>query len=155
MKKTLLFTITFAFFITILSCGQTSNQTTEEENLQQSVLNYVNQYRKNRGLAPLQMVELISQEARKHSQNIATGKVAFGHDGFEERADRIMGQISMSNAIAENVAYGKFSAQEVVNRWIQSSGHKKNIEGKYNLTGIGIYRRVDGYIYFTQIFLNK
>jgi uncharacterized protein YkwD len=155
MKKTLVFTLFAAIFITSLSCGQSYQQTSEEEAMQQSVLDYINQYRKTKGLAPLQMQSLITEEAYRHSKNIATGKTPFGHDGFEQRATRVMKQISQSNAIAENVAYGKFSAQEVVNRWIQSKGHRENIEGKYTLTGVGIYRRNDGYIYFTQIFVNK
>lgn len=155
MKKTLFFTFISVIFISFSSCGQSYQQTSEEETMQQSVLDYVNQYRKTKGLAPLQMQLVITAESYKHSKNIATGKTSFGHDGFEQRATRVMKQISQSNAIAENVAYGKFSAQEVVNRWIQSKGHRENIEGKYTLTGVGIYRRNDGYIYFTQIFVNK
>lgn len=149
----------FAFFAFILlsfrACSQSPEQINGEIQLQQSVLDYVNQYRRGRGLAPLKMMPLITAEALKHSKNMADGRVDFGHDGFDGRADRLMSQIEQSNAIAENVAYGKFSAQEVVNRWIQSAGHRKNIEGKFNLTGVGIIKRSDGYIYFTQIFLNK
>ncbi|CAH0993998.1 hypothetical protein EMA8858_00105 [Emticicia aquatica] len=155
MKKTSIISLILAFFISILSCNQTSGQISEEEFLQQSVLDFVNQYRKEKNLPPLQMVSIISSEALRHSKNIADGKVPFGHDGFEERATRVMNQIKFSNAIAENVAYGKFTAQEVVNRWIQSAGHRKNIEGKYTLTGVGIVRRKDGYLFFTQIFVNK
>jgi len=69
---------------------------------------------------------LITAEASKHCKNMSDGRVAFGHDGFDGRADRLMRQIELSNAIAENVAYGKFLAQEVVNRWIKSPGHRKN-----------------------------
>ena len=141
--------------IALQSCSQTPEQTNPEAQLQQSVLDYVNQYRKNKRLAPLQMLPLITAEALRHSKNIADGKIDFGHDGFDGRADRLMSKIQQSNAIAENVAYGKFTAQEVVNRWIQSSGHRKNIEGKFTLTGVGIVRRKDGYLFFTQIFINK
>ncbi len=152
MKKSLFF---FLFLLSLQACSQTSEQISSEAQLQQSVLDYVNQYRRNKGLAPLKMLPLITAEALKHSKNIADGKVPFGHDGFDGRADRLMSKIELSNAIAENVAYGKFSAQEVVNRWIASPGHKRNIEGKFTLTGIGIIRRTDGYLYFTQIFINK
>jgi uncharacterized protein YkwD len=149
----------FAFLVFILSPIQAYSQTTEqissEAKLQLSVLDYVNQYRKTKGLAPLKMMPLITAEASKHSKNMSEGRVTFGHDGFDGRADRLMSQIELSNAIAENVAYGKFSAQEVVNRWIQSPGHRKNIEGKFTLTGVGIVRRADGYLFFTQIFINK
>lgn len=155
MKNRLIFAFLVFILFSLQACSQTTEQISGEGQLQQSVLDYVNQYRKNRGLAPLKMMPLITAEALKHSKNIADGRVDFGHDGFEGRADRLMSQIELSNAIAENVAYGKFSAQEVVNRWIQSPGHRKNIEGKFTLTGIGIVRRADGYLFFTQIFMNK
>lgn len=155
MKNDSLFIFLAFIFLSFQACSQSPEQINGETQLQQSVLDYVNQYRRGKGLAPLKMMPIITAEALKHSKNIADGRVEFGHDGFEGRADRLMSQIEQSNAIAENVAYGKFSAQEVVNRWLQSAGHRKNIEGKFNLTGVGIIKRNDGYIYFTQIFLNK
>lgn len=155
MKNRLIFAFLAFFLLSLQACSQTTEQINGEAQLQQSVLDYVNQYRRGKGLAPLKMMPLITAEALKHSKNIADGRVDFGHDGFEGRADKLMSQIELSNAIAENVAYGKFSAQEVVNRWIQSPGHKKNIEGKFTLTGVGIVRRADGYLFFTQIFINK
>lgn len=155
MKNRLIFAFLAFILLSLQACSQTTEQISGEAQLQQSVLDYMNQYRRGRGLAPLKMMPLITAEALKHSKNMANGRVDFGHDGFEDRADRLMSQIEQSNAIAENVAYGKFSAQEVVNRWLQSAGHRKNIEGKFNLTGVGIIKRSDGYIYFTQIFLNK
>lgn len=155
MKNRLIFAFLAFILLSIQACSQTTEQINGEAQLQQSVLDYVNQYRKTKGLAPQKMMPLITAEALKHSKNMADGRVDFGHDGFEGRADRLMSQIELSNAIAENVAYGKFSAQEVVNRWIQSPGHRKNIEGKFTLTGVGIVRRADGYLFFTQIFMNK
>jgi uncharacterized protein YkwD len=155
MKKTFVFNLFFAVFIANFSFAQIVGQTNNEDLLQQSVLDYINQYRKSKDLPPLQMLPTITAEATRHSKNIADGKVAFGHDGFDERTNRLIKQISLSNAFAENVAYGKFTAQEVVKRWIASAGHRKNIEGKFTLTGIGIVRRNDGYLFFTQIFVNK
>lgn len=155
MKNCLVFTFCVFILLSHQVCSQSPEQINGETQLQQSVLDYVNQHRRGKGLAPLKMMPIITAEALKHSKNMADGRVDFGHDGFEGRAERLMSQIEQSNAISENVAYGKFTAQEVVNRWLQSAGHRKNIEGKFNLTGIGIVKRNDGYIYFTQIFLNK
>jgi uncharacterized protein YkwD len=50
------------------------------------------------------------------------------------------------------VASGQMTAREVVNGWLKSPGHKKNIEGNFVLTGIGYARSKKGDIYFTQIF---
>ncbi len=155
MKNRFVFAFCVFILLSLQAYSQSPEQINGETQLQQSVLDYVNQYRRGKGLAPLKMMPIITAEALKHSKNMADGRVEFGHDGFEVRADRLMSQIEQSNAIAENVAYGKFTAQEVVNRWLQSVGHRKNIEGKFNLTGVGVIKRNDGYIYFTQIFLNK
>jgi len=42
-----------------------------------------------------------------------------------------------------------------VNSWLNSSGHKKNIEGNYSHTGVGIAKNQYGTLYFTQIFVKK
>lgn len=86
---------------------------------------------------------------------MATGKTAFSHDGFEQRIAAIKNTTGWITASAENVAYGKLSAKEVVKGWLNSPGHKKNIEGNYQYTGIGIYQDRKGITYFTQIFFRN
>ncbi|NOU17656.1 MAG: CAP domain-containing protein [Bacteroidales bacterium] len=118
------------------------------------VLELVNAHRKSIGLGELQFNEVIYAEALKHSKDMANGVVPFSHDGFDGRADRLMNKVG-GNAIAENVASGQPDAESVLESWLESTGHKQNIEGSYNLTGIGIARSKDGELYFTQIFLLK
>ena len=137
------------------SCAQSATSDEDFSVMEQEILQEVNSYRASKRLKPLQMVELITDAATKHSKDMGRGRVPFGHDGFDNRMDRIMRKIDNANACAENVAFGKFTAKEVVKRWIQSPGHKRNIEGHYNLTGIGVVRGKDGYPYFTQIFINQ
>ena len=50
------------------------------------------------------------------------------------------------------LAHGVDASQVAVEMWLESEGHRDNIEGPYTLSGIGSYER-DGAIYFTQIFL--
>jgi uncharacterized protein YkwD len=126
-------------------------------NMEGNILGYINDYRRSRGLAALQMTDIASRQAAQHSRNMASGKTAFSHDGFDQRIAAIkkaMGADYMA-AAAENVASGQMSAKEVVNGWLKSAGHKKNIEGNYNLTGIGVAQSSKGELYFTQIFLRK
>jgi uncharacterized protein YkwD len=54
--------------------------------------------------------------------------------------------------VGENVASGQMTAKEAVEGWLQSPGHKRNIEGNFTLTGIGWAKDKRGMIYFTQIF---
>lgn len=119
------------------------------------ILHYINEHRTGMGLNALTMNDIISKEAETHSRNMASGKVPFSHDGFDERTERIRRQIKPVYAWAENVAFGATTAKEAVEMWLGSPGHRKNIEGGYNLTGIGIAKSSDGSLYFTQIFINK
>jgi uncharacterized protein YkwD len=119
--------------------------------METQILQFVNEDRKQHGLSPLEMNSLESSLASKHSHDMATGKVKFGHDGFNARAKAIQKAIG-SNEVGENVASGLMTAREVVDGWLNSPGHKKNIEGDFTLTGIGYASDKKGNIFFTQIF---
>ncbi len=119
--------------------------------MESEILKYVNEDRSALGLSLLNMNELESSLAAKHSHDMAAGKVKFGHDGFSSRAKTIQKSLG-SSEIGENVAEGSMTAREVVDGWLHSPGHKKNIEGNFTLTGIGYAMDKKGNIYFTQIF---
>ncbi len=117
------------------------------------ILNLINKHRAAIGRKPLKMNEVIEKAATSHSTNMATKKISFGHDGFDERMKGITQQLGGANGWAENVLMGVETAEKAVDMWLHSPGHKKNIEGDYNLTGIGIVKGSDGNLYFTQIFM--
>jgi uncharacterized protein YkwD len=124
--------------------------------LERSVFQKINQYRKQKGLATLKRNATINQQARQHSQTMATSGV-LSHNGFAGRVKAISQSIP-SKSSAENVAFNKgFSdpAAQAVNGWLKSSGHLKNIMGNFNLTGIGVARNGQGEVYFTQIFVRR
>ena len=130
-------------------------QATDLEN-QKLILHYVNEYRAQHRLAPLKLSHQISQEARLHSKEMATKKIPFGHIGYSQRIHHLYQQYDNCNGGAENVAYYRINAKKLVEGWIASRGHRRNIEGNYNLTGIGIaYSGKPGWAYFTQIFLRS
>jgi len=55
--------------------------------------------------------------------------------------------------VAENIAMGQQSSQEVVNDWMRSPGHRANIlSGVYRRIGVAAYRTVDGTIFWCQQF---
>ena len=125
--------------------------------LEQSVYNQVNQHRATLGLPPLTLDARISEQARIHSQNMASGKVSFSHQGFNQRVQAIAQTIPY-NAAAENIAYNQGYGNpdtQAVQGWLKSPGHRTNIQGQYNLTGIGIARNAKGEYYFTQIFIQR
>ena len=121
--------------------------------MQQAILQYVNEYRAKRHLAPLEMNQTVSAEATQHSRAMASHSVPFGHAHFDGRIKRLYRQFDPSQGGAENVAYYKWDAKRLVDQWISSSGHRQNIVGNYNVTGIGIAHDKKGWAYYTQIFL--
>ncbi len=121
--------------------------------METEIFRLINKYRQSRHLPALHMNASISAAARRHSRDMAARRVPFGHSGFDARIDKLLHGIKGAHAAAENVAYGSKTAADVVKLWIHSRGHRKNILGKYNLTGIGIARSRNGTLYFTQIFI--
>jgi uncharacterized protein YkwD len=123
--------------------------------IEQSVFKEINEYRQSQNLSPLTWNDEISQQARKHSEAMASGQVPLSHEGFEERVEAIAKTVSYRGA-AENVAANQGHAnpgQQAVQGWLSSSGHLRNIEGNYDLTGVGVAKNAQGEYYFTQIFI--
>ncbi|MFL5744859.1 MAG: CAP domain-containing protein [Niastella sp.] len=125
---------------------------TDYSGMANDVLKNVNEHRRKKGLSPLVMNNVMSAEALKHSQNMASRRTSFGHNGFDGRSNRISSAISGISEIGENVSMGSTSAKEVVDNWLRSAVHRENIEGRYKITGIGIAADKRGILYFTQIF---
>ena len=121
---------------------------------QKQILFYVNEYRAKHHLSPLVMSYEASAEAAKHSREMANHSIPFGHKGFGGRIKRLYQKNKHCRGGAENVAYYRMDAKKLVSGWIASRGHRRNIEGHYNITGIGVANsNKKGWAHFTQIFL--
>ncbi len=137
----------FAAFLVVVSTPAFAGS------MEKEILVLINKYRAKKKLPPLIEKNIIENAAEQHSSNMAKRRVSFGHGGFDSRLDKLLKAIPGANGGAENVAYGARSAEQVVDMWIKSSGHRKNILGNYNYTGIGIAKGSDGTPYYTQIFI--
>jgi hypothetical protein len=117
--------------ITSLSCTQVIQKNIDQKprvevstnDMDNNILRFINQHRRSLGLPVLQMVSAASQQAYQHSRNMALRKTGFGHEGFENRMAIIGKTEGWITASAENVAYGKLSAEEVVKE-IEAAGQK-------------------------------
>ncbi len=126
----------------------------DEEALAQRIFELVNAERQQAGLEPLAWNDVIAAEAKQHSRDMADGLVPFGHDGFADRFARITEVIPASGG-AENVAYAS-DAELAVSLWMDSAGHRDNILGNYDYTGVGAAWDGDlGVFYFTQIYIRS
>ena len=139
-------------------CGNTDDEPENNETALR-VHELINQHRVDQGLDTLYWNDVIADQCYEHSQDMADGVVPFGHDGFTERVDNIAQELGISvSAAGENVAYNmgmNDPAQAAVTAWLNSPGHRANIEGDYHLTGVGVACPDDDSItfYFTQIFI--
>lgn len=131
----------------------TSGTRSAKAAMEEDVLTLINKYRTTKGLPEFIMNGVVTEVARQHSADMAAGRVPFSHEGFATRSKTITTRVPGTMGVAENVAFGQRSAQEVVNDWIKSPGHKKNIEANYKQTGIGIVADAQGVLYYTQMFI--
>jgi uncharacterized protein YkwD len=125
--------------------------------LEAEVLERVNRHRRAAGLRALRADPRIAEIARAHSRAMASGRRGFGHGDFEERSEAVEVRVARYRRVAENVAHhgprrGDLPGQAVAG-WLRSSGHRRNIEGPYSLTGVGAAVSGRGEVYLTQIFV--
>ncbi len=159
----------------IVSAGMTPALAAD---LEHHVHRLVNEHRTAQGLKPLAFNPEISAIARRHSRDMATGRVGYGHGGFDTRR-RAVAAIIPLRSFGENVAWsqasgvggmageepqsgreGKVSrsqaavANYIVEGWLSSPPHRKNIESSdYELAGVGVAQGPGGEYYFTQLFV--
>lgn len=125
--------------------------------MESRLIEMVNRERSKSGRKPLTNWKELSACARKHSQNMAEGKVGFGHKGFEQRAEA-MRKIAQLLDFGENVGccIGYNDPLEMIlEGWMKSPGHKDNILSDYEQTGMGIAYSKDGRYFMTQLFAKR
>ncbi|MCU0552525.1 MAG: CAP domain-containing protein [Leptolyngbya sp. Prado105] len=125
--------------------------------MEQDILRRINRYRSSKGLSALTWSSDIAHQARSHSRNMAKKIVSFGHQGFAQRSKAISNS-TQSLSTAENVAWvasRRDPAGQAVEAWLKSPKHLQNIEGNFNITGIGISISSSGEYYFTQDFAKR
>jgi len=142
------------------SCSKDEELTNEEAIAQaeiltiaDEILQIVNDHRLSIGENTLETNTLATNLANEHTEYmIAQNDIS--HDDFNQRSDRLIDEENATRT-GENVAYGQRSASAVMEAWLNSSGHRKNIEGDFTHIGIGVIKNDAGVYYFTQIFLKK
>jgi uncharacterized protein YkwD len=147
MKHIILHIVLLASIWTLTTCKKDSEPGTYDN----EIFDQVNTYRASIGLPPFENNDFMWKLANQHSTDIADGKIPFGHDGSTERYASI--RVELGNGeYTENIDWGAGTAYEVVQRWLESIGHKKNIEGDFDYTAISAVRSNDGKYYYTQLF---
>lgn len=156
--KTCCFLICFTLLICSVSCSKDDVSEHDIEKLEalsiaDEILQIVNSHRASIGEQPLAVNSLATDLANEHTlYMIAQNNIS--HDDFDKRSDRLFDEEDASRT-GENVAFGQQSAADVMEAWLNSPGHRQNIEGDFTHIGIGVIKNATGVYYFTQIFLKK
>ena len=75
------------------------------------------------------------------------------HDDFVARSEDIMKKVG-AKTVAENIAYNYATPKAALNAWLNSPGHKENIEGDFTHFGIAVRENTTtGKKYYTNIFI--
>lgn len=119
---------------------------------EQEVAKLVNEERAKAGLQALQLDTKLSEVARAKSQDMKDNGY-FSHQSptYGSPFD-MMKQFGITyNTAGENIAKGQQTPEEVMEAWMNSDGHRKNIlSADFTHIGVGY---VDGH--WTQMFIGK
>lgn len=134
-----------------------ANQQQAKGNINQyarQVVDLTNQQRKKNGLPALQLDTKLSNVAQMKSQDMQkNGYFSHTSPTYGSPFD-MMRDFGVSYRTAgENIAQGQRTPQEVVNAWMNSEGHRRNILNR-NFTHIGVGYESAGH-HWTQMFIGK
>lgn len=124
------------------------------------VTKLTNAFRQANGLSALAMNTQLSRAALWHSQNMGLQDF-FSHTGKDgsQPWDRMRAMGYDYSTAAENIAAGYETAQQVVDAWINSPGHRANmLKSDVIEIGVGLFNMpndggtVDYTYYWTQVF---
>ncbi|HEK4968211.1 TPA: sporulation protein [Clostridioides difficile] len=122
---------------------------------QKEVVDLVNIERAKAGLNPLTLDSSISNVATKKSQDMIDNNY-FSHNSptYGSPFDMLKKFGISYKTAGENIAIGQKTPKEVVNAWMNSEGHRKNIMNpNFSKIGVGVAQKSGGSIYWTQIFV--
>ncbi len=147
------------FVVSVLLVGVSflqgySQVNAEADKLESDLFTLVNAHRASKKLGELKLNDAVKAQALGHSRNMASGEIPFSHKGFNERFNKLETIFNMTSG-SENVANGPADAVNILRSWLAVPAYKANVEGDFNMTGIGVARAKNGSYFYTQIFVKS
>lgn len=134
--------------------GESQPQTQTET---EAVLKLVNEERAKQGLGKLTLSTKLNEVAFAKSKDMAVNRY-FSHQSptYGSPFDMLKKFGVSYRSAGENIAAGQRTPQEVMNSWMNSSGHRANIlNNNYTELGVGYYKGGSYGHYWTQTFVGK
>jgi uncharacterized protein YkwD len=137
-------------------CTPAADWPAQRSDLAQQTIQLVNQHRASLGLRQLVVSPALQASAEWKARHMAKYLYMSHSDPAppvaRDTAER-MAACGVSGAWGENIAYGYPTAQSVVTGWLNSAGHRANIENAtYAAIGSGAAVGSSGQIYWAQAF---
>lgn len=121
------------------------------EQVRAAVVAAVNTERRAAGRSPLRLEARLNAAAQKHAEDMLA-RVYYSHEAPEGSMPwgRVRAAGYDPSVVGENIAAGHVKVDEVMDAWLHSSGHRRNIlEGRFTELGIGL--AIGGYDHRYQV----
>ena len=152
-----------AIVFTMVSCSSEADGSSTESKVvttynyndtELKLVTLINNYRTSIGLNTLEVINHISYKSEEHNIYMIDNKVV-NHDYFQDRTNNLI-QLLQASRVGENVAYNYQSAESAIAAWLNSPGHKANLEGDYTHMGVSVSSDpTTGKKYYTNMFMKK
>ncbi|HKH49206.1 MAG TPA: CAP domain-containing protein [Thermoanaerobaculia bacterium] len=118
---------------------------TDLQAVRQEMLDRINKLREATGLRPLELDPRLNTAAQAHAADMLA-RTYYNHVSPEgtTASRRVQAAGFAADLVAENIAAGKTSVDDVLGAWLHSTGHRKNLMDA-RLTHIGIGMAVGSY----------
>ena len=129
-----------------------SEQVLTPDKISKRILYLINEVRSEYNLPKLDTDKQLSFLAGEHACNMSTKRVAFGHDGFDERQMNAPFALAFSENVGEVKPGAEDPAQDLIYAWLSQPLSFSRILSAFTHTGIGVAESEDGGWYVCQIF---
>lgn len=157
-----------AFGLVALGCGATAGQgyrtvaapvyqpSDSELQLMEAVRKLSNEHRQKNGCGALSFESRLTSVAFHHTEDMIN-RDYFGHELAGDPATKLVNRLTAFgyrySAAGENIAAGQRSPAEVMNSWMNSPGHRRNILNcDFTQIGIAVVAKSSKSLYWTQVF---
>lgn len=132
---------------------ETSYASNEDNDFERQVVDLINKERAKEGLAPVSYNGQLDNAAEKHASHMAkVGSMAHDGIGDGDPGERIRSE-GFAKGWGENVATGQTSPAQVVQEWMASPGHRRNImDPNFRQMGVAYTTAENGRSYWAQEF---
>jgi uncharacterized protein YkwD len=120
---------------------------------EQAIIDLTNAERKKEDLPPLKMNPKLMEAARAHAKNMADQDKLDHVLDEKDPVDRAKVAGYKSGYVGENIAWNQKTAKAVLETWMDSEGHRKNILTKeFEEIGVAVVKNKKGEPYWVQVF---